>query len=283
MSEAVRCVVFSFDRPMQLDATLTSMRRHVGDAYGLVTVLYRSSSRRFAAGYVIARETHPDVEWLEERDFRSDLLSIVDTEGLVVFHTDDDVFFAEVEPFTLHEDEVCFSFRLGLNVSYSYALDRPEHVDLPIIRDDRLSWAWRSQPAGSFSYPLAVNGHVLRASELRPLIETIPFSDPNELESGLHARREGARPRMASFTTSRVLSIPANVVTRSIRNRHGGLHTPAELNERFLAGERIATERMAFGAVTSCHEEIPFAYRTASDPPTSGRRALVPDVSDPPH
>lgn len=283
MIHSIRCIVFSLDRPMQLDAFLGSIRSHVGRLYAPVIVLYRASDNGFAAGYACTREEHPDIEWHEERDFRSDLLSVLDTSGMVVFHTDDDVFFADVGPLELHEDEVCFSLRLGLNIDYSYSLDAPERVQRPTVEADRISWNWREQRDGSFSYPLALNGHVFRATLTRSLVDGLAFTDPNELESGLHARRAGVQPRMASFATSRVVSIPANVVTQSIRNRHGGLHTPRELNERYLAGERIDPREMAFNAVASCHEEVPFSFRTSVgrrsttcqsiQTPSRGRRA----------
>lgn len=260
MTATIRCVVFSLDRPMQLEALLTSIRRHVGGMYQPVIVLYRTTNARFAAGYELVRAAHAEVDWVEERNFRTDLLGLVETDGLLVFHTDDDLFFAQVDPFALHDGEVCFSFRLGLNISYSYSLDLAEHLECPTVSSSRVSWAWRDQPAGSFSYPLALNGHVFRGDEIGPLIAAVEFSDPNELEAELHSRRDHAPPRMASFPTSRVVSVPANVVTRSFRNRHGGVHTPEDMNDRFLAGERIAAESMAFGAVSSCHEEIPFAF-----------------------
>ncbi len=261
MNPSIRCVVFSLDRAMQLDAFLTSVRVHVGGLYDPLTVLFRASTRRFAEAYSILRREHRGVEWIEERDFRENLLALVEPRGMIVFHTDDDIFFARVEPFELLHEEVCFSLRLGLNIGYSYSLDVPERLRCPSVRHDRVSWDWRAQAVGSFSYPLALNGHVLRADETRLLIEKIEFSDPNDLESQLNVQSETARSRMASFTSSCVVSVPANIVTRTFRNRHGGLHTPDELNQRFLAGERIAPELMAFNAVTSCHEEIPFAYR----------------------
>jgi hypothetical protein len=251
---------------MQLDGLLTTIQRHASGVYAPPTVLYRSSDHEFAAGYEIARDEHPNVQWVGETDFKADVLSILTPDGLVAFHTDDDLFFDDVAPFDLLEHEVCFSLRLGLNITYSYSLDRPERLRRPVVAAPRVSWDWREQASGSFSYPLALNGHAMRAHETRSLIEALDFSDPNELEAALHAERWSSRPRIASFATSCVVSVPVNVVTQSIRNRHGGLHTPRELNDRFLAGERIAPERMAFNAIASCHQEIPFSYRTRGAP-----------------
>jgi hypothetical protein len=256
----IQCVVFSFDRAMQLDALLETMRRHVSDLYENVTVLFRASSVAYLDGYSLLRREYSEVQWVEESSFKSDLLSIIKPSGLMVFHTDDDMFFADVDDFELFDDEACFSFRLGLNISYSYSLDAPEAVQGATVTGSRVSWDWGSQVPGSFSYPLSLNGHVLRSDETRSLIEASEFANPSELESVLHLNRWTARPRMASFPRSRVVSIPANVVSRTFPNRHGSLYSTDELNRRFLAGERIAFEQMSFDAVASCHEEIVYSF-----------------------
>jgi len=245
---------------MQLDALLETMRRHVPHLYESVTVLFRASTVDYLHGYSLLQRDRSDVRWVEETSFKSDLLSIVESDGLLSFHTDDDMFFADIGDFELFDDEVCFSFRLGLNISYSYSLDVPEVVQGATVTESRVSWDWRSQGPGSFSYPLSLNGHVLRADDTRSLIERSEFVNPSELESALHSKRWTARPRMASFPNSRVVSIPANVVSQTFPNRHGALYSTEELNRRFLAGERIASEEMSFDAVASCHEEILYSF-----------------------
>lgn len=255
---------------MQLDALLETMQRHMVHPYHRVTVLYRASNEEYSEGYTILKRDNVEIQWVNETSFKSDLLSILGSDGLVVFHTDDDVYFGDVDEFALLEDEVCFSLRLGLNISYCYSLDLPETVQRASVTGSRVSWDWRCQGVGSFSYPLSLNGHVLRANEIRSLVDRAAFSNPSELESALHEERWATRPRMASFSTSRVVSIPANVVSHTFPNRHGSLFSTHELNQRFLRGERIAADQMSFAAVASCHEEIRFSFSPAR--PAARRR-----------
>lgn len=247
---------------MQLDAFLASLARCVS-VYRPIVVLYRATDPLFAEAYETLHRAHPHVVWTEERSFRDDLLAVLGDEPYVVFHTDDDVFFDAVSPFELREDEVCFTLRLGLNTTYCYPLDVEERLEDPRIEPVRISWAWRDQGPGAYSYPLALNGHVFHASEARDWLTRVEYANPNELESSLQPLADAAlRPRMASFPRSRVVSIPANIVNETYPNRHAGVSDVGDLNTRFLRGERIATENMDFTDITACHQEIDLAFRS---------------------
>src|SRR5690242_7559406 len=118
----VRCIVFSRDRAMQLDAFLTSVQLHASAAYTSMWVLYTTTADRHRESYARLEEIYPDVEWVEESSFRDDLINVVSTEPaepLTVFHTDDDIFYGTFAPPELGDDEVCFSLRLGRNIVYS--------------------------------------------------------------------------------------------------------------------------------------------------------------------
>lgn len=246
---------------MQLDAFLESARRHAGDVYDAVTILYRASPGPHARAYALLRERWPDARWVAEERFRGDLLGCVEGSGRLVFHTDDDVFFRSFSEPTIDEGEVCFTLRLGLNTTYCYPLDSADELHDPQVDGDRVTWDWRTQQAGAFSYPLALNGHVFPADDAIAWLQRIEFGNPNELESALQTLSDEVPARMASFRSSSVVSIPANLVNETFANRHGGTYDIAALNERFLAGERIDLDGMDFSAVSACHQEIPFAFR----------------------
>lgn len=258
--DGLKCIVFSRDRAMQLDAFLASVERHVPALYDEVVVLYRATAERHAVAYSVLREERRAVTWIEESSFRDDLLALRGRERQVAFHTDDDVFFAPVQSFELRDDEVCFTLRLGLNTTYCYPLDLTEQLSEPRVEEDRVSWDWRLQGPGAYSYPLALNGHVFRAREAHEWLESVAYSNPNELESALQALDEKIESRMASFLHSVVVSIPANIVNETFPNRHAGGNDVGELNGRFLDGERIDTEAMDFEHVSACHEEIELAF-----------------------
>jgi hypothetical protein len=264
MVGTLKCIVFSRDRAMQLDAFLASVERHVPDLFDEILVLFRTTGERHTAAYAELRAARPGPRWVAESSFRDDLLALRGAEELLVFHTDDDVYFAAANPFELRADEVCFSLRLGLNTTYCYPLDVTERLEGADVGDDRVSWNWRSQGPGAYSYPLALNGHVFRAEDAHEWLASVDYSTPNELESALQTLNEHMRPRMASFPSSIVVSIPANIVNETFANRHASGNDVEELNARFLAGQRLDTTRMDFRNVTACHQEIPFVFGAAA-------------------
>ena len=68
---------------------------------------------------------------------------------------------------------------------------------------------------------------------------------------------------MLAFRESCVVSVPANTVTSTHRNRaRDDLATSAAaLNDRFLAGLRIDVSQMDFSHVDGAHQELPFVLR----------------------
>lgn len=249
---------------MQLDAFLTSVSCHGSELFTSVAILYRTTSGRHEKAYAELQSEHADVRWVREARFREDLLRLVGEAAMTVFHTDDDVYFRTPGAFELRDNDVCFSLRLGLNVTYSYSLDVEQRLVGASVVGDRVAWDWRSQVAGEFSYPLAVNGHVFRTDEVSDWLARAEFTNPNTLESALQYFNPDAGPRMASFRHSVVVSIPANLVNETNVNRHGDLGTADALNDRFLAGERIDVRKMDFSAVRSPHQEISFVFSPAA-------------------
>jgi hypothetical protein len=257
----MNCVVFSRDRAMQLDAFLESVDLYVAGLFETVSVLYKPTSESFEKAYSRLAAERPGVHWVRETSFRENLQALVGKADNTVFHTDDDVYFGTPDRFDLRDDEVCFTLRLGLNTTYSYTLDLEERLIGADVVGNRVVWDWRSQGAGSYSYPLAVNGHVFRTEDVVDWLARASFSNPNDLEAALQLFNTELRPKMASFQHSTVVSIPANIVNETYANRHGDLFTPEALNDRFLLGERIDLDSMDFSSIAACHQEIPFAFR----------------------
>jgi hypothetical protein len=259
----MNCVVFSRDRAMQLDAFLESVNLYVPSLFETVSVLYKPTSESFEKAYASLAAERSSVHWVRETSFRENLQALVGEADNTVFHTDDDVYFRSPDQFDLRDDEVCFTLRLGLNTTYSYTLDVEERLFAADVVGNRVVWDWRSQGPGSYSYPLAVNGHVFRTEDAVDWLRRSRFSNPNELEAALQVFNAEVRPKMASFQHSVVVSIPANIVNETFVNRHGNLFTVENLNDRFLAGERVDLDSMDFSCIVACHQEIPFVFRQA--------------------
>src|SRR5207253_1959732 len=118
---------------------------------------------------------------------------------------------------------------------------------------------------GSFSYPLAVNGHVFRTSDVAIWLDALDYRNPNELEAALQWFNSKLPARMAAGRHSSVVSIPANVVNETFENRSGSDYAVQDLNDRFLAGERIDLQQMDFASVNSAHVEISFVFTSAAE------------------
>lgn len=72
-------ILFSKDRPMQLDATLRSFFLHCSDSQApQVHVLYRATGERIALQYDVLKRAYPQVHFHAQRHFRSDALTILD-------------------------------------------------------------------------------------------------------------------------------------------------------------------------------------------------------------
>jgi hypothetical protein len=260
-------VVYSKDRPAQLELLLRSLKRF-WDGWEAISlsVVYTHSSDEFARGYERVRSLHPEPSYACELDyprtFKQLTLGVVDGGNeLTAFLVDDDVF---RRPFSLRAPEVeallrdpslaCVALRLAPGIDYTYALDRV--TPPPALAADR-SWAW-AEGDGYWDYPMSLDGHIFRTAELLPLLAALDYSNPNSLESEL-ALRPLAAPRGICPAEAVVVNIPANRVQDAFPNRCGDI-PPGPLNARFLAGERIALDPIAAVANRGAHEEIAFAW-----------------------
>lgn len=260
----VRCVVFSKDRAMQLDACLRSIDLYAPYT-GPIAVIYTASTPDFEEGYR-QLERSERVHLVREGDFEADVRDELASAGeFVVFHTDDDLFFRRSPraPF-LPDGYAAFSLRLGRNTTYCYPYDRPQALPSSAATGEILAWDWR-RAEYDFGYPLSLNGHVLRTALVQRLLENQRFRNPNELEHELNRRRHFAPPGLLSFASSSLVSVPANLVNAGFANRAAASNelSPEALNGRFLAGERIQFEQMDFSTVASPHCELPLAIASS--------------------
>ncbi len=105
-----------------------------------------------------------------------------------VFHTDDDVFFRRSSAVPLPTGaSACFSFRLGLNTTYSYSVGNSQVVPELVEGGEVVAWDW-TRAEHDFGYPLSLDGHLM-ATQLVPSSPSQPIRDPNELEEELALKR----------------------------------------------------------------------------------------------
>jgi hypothetical protein len=253
-------IIFSKDRACQLELLLRSMRRFYRVP---VSVLWTESSHDYLRGYRrLMNYASPLVSWHKEKDFKADLLRLVDPAvRLTMFLCDDDVF---KEPFEYNgelgnPDVLCLSLRLQPGLTHCY----PQNCDnvIPEIAADgtfrwgRRKWLWYRGIPGDYGYPMSLDGHVFRTADILPLLHRLDYTNPNTLELQLSLYPAWNRPLMACLPRSPVMNIPVNVVQSSWENRHGRI-SAAELNEKFLSGRIIDTKNIYGIQNMSCHQEV---------------------------
>lgn len=303
VQEMILALVFSRDRALQLDAALRSFMLQAQDASAArIVVLYRASSARHRSQYdLLARLYGASVSFVAETNFRSQVLDLLDGRdpsdpnlghqsalaGLysrskskvsrppshILFLVDDTVF---VRPFSLAEslgalisntDSLGFSFRLGRNTTYCYALGRaqslPEFQPLP---NRILKFAW-PHADGDFGYPFELSSSLYPSPIVVRLVGRLKFSDPSTMESQMasHARQYSrANPVLVCYDESRAFSAPLNRVQQVYENRAGGApeFSVERLADVFEEGKRIHIQSLSGFVPNACHQEVQLAFES---------------------
>lgn len=275
---SIDALVFSRDRPMQLDACLRSLYEHV--ELDDVAVIYQATQPHFEQGYMIVADESP--AWMvRQTEFSEDVLAVLPQLGpFVLFQCDDAITFRDApdaeSAFT--DDVISLCLRLGSNTRYCHPRDL--HHGLPDFerRGPFQVWDWHGDTPdgdlfdwqgreGDFGYPYSIDGNVHRRDSVREWVGGGQFVNPNQMEGCVvHAigQRRDLPPLMASYPHSVQVGLPINVVNQTHGNRFGLVYPveTLELNERFLNGERVDLDAMDYEGVIGAHQELELRFAT---------------------
>lgn len=274
----MRFIVFSKDRPCQCHALLSSAIAHLPTCIPIV--LFKASTPEYRQGYEMLSE-RITAQWIEEQDFRQDLLDIMDApknasgdqEPLCAFAVDDIIFRKRImlnqAYMALHDPNVlCMSYRLSPKIDFCYSEDietPPPAFRQQLFAKDKniLTWEWQGLP-GDWGYPFSTDMHVYRTSEMCSMLHKHHFHNPNTLEGAL--ARDSAhwkkRRLMACMTEHCVVNVPANLVQKTFPNRYAeGDDTVERLNNLYLSGLCIDWESVAAQQNTACHWPIQYPFK----------------------
>lgn len=264
----IQVIVFSKDRPLQLDLTLRSFLRHSLDAPGIaVRVLYKASSSRLRSLYNELKRAYPDAQFIDEGSFRHDLLLLLSMHEYVLFVVDDTIFVrnfslpACAETLGRTTDAIGVSLRLGRNATHCYMSNSPQIVpDLHRINESLFSFQWLDAEH-DFAYPLEVSSSLYRVADLMPILMASSFCNPNTLEPDLAAqvgRFRESHPRVLCYPSAVAFSAPLNRVQAVFENRSGREQSlsASYLARRFADGWRADAASFDHFTPTGCHQEV---------------------------
>jgi len=279
-------VIFSKDRPLQLDGTLRSFFARCQDVDRCqIKVLYRASVE-FQPLYDALIREYLTVGFVAEQDFRSDLIKILGASESILFVVDDNLFIRSftatemVEALMEHPQAIGFSMRLGRNTTFCYPLNKRQSLpSFETVGPQILRYDWTRADC-DFNYPLEVSSSVYRAADVLPLLRDMPFKNPNTLEGEFAARAprfHTSHPQLLCFGLSRAFCNPINLVQKVCQNRTGGKsdHSPERLAERFQTGARLDVGAYINFTPTGCHQEVPLHFVKGSPLPSGPAVSVV--------
>ena len=260
---------------MQLDGTLRSFYAHCRDIHRIhLKVIYKASHSFHEKLYRKLIQDYRDVEFIQERGFKEQLLVAIRGYTNVLFLVDDNIFVRDfhladiIECLEENQTALGFSMRLGKNTEHCYPLNTKQN--LPVFSSTNkgcLKYEW-IKAEYDFGYPLEVSSSVYRVKDMMPFLEYLDFNNPNTLESRMAAHKHlfaKTAPSLLCPEFSLTFCIPVNKVQNVCNNRAGNEtgYSSDALAKKYEEGYRIDVAHYVGFVPNACHQEIPMEFKKA--------------------
>lgn len=183
-SNSIKGIIFSKDRPIQLDALLRSYYLYCERPTSLV-VIYNTSNDKFQKAYNELELIYPKANFIKEINFRNDLINELNKvkEQYIFFAVDDMVFirkFSFTDIIRNMKSRSIFSMRLGRKISWCETC-QIEMSPVYNLHKNLLKWEW-SKNNYDWGYRFSVDGNVFKTNEILALTRSLKFKGPNSYE-----------------------------------------------------------------------------------------------------
>jgi len=275
--KTIVALIFSKDRAMQLQATVESFLLHCRDHDNVyLTVLYKATSELYAGQYAELKSKFPGVNFIEEDNFREQVLFVLESCDYILFLVDDNIFtrhFHIGEAITAldrEKDAIGFSLRLGENTTYCYMTDTEQKQPLfEKVTGSILKYDWTAAEY-DYNYPLEVSSSIYRSKEMADFLSDQDFLNPNTLETQMVSTEQfiQTRPKLLCYKTSVTFCNPVNKVQQVWpQNRSGGdeNYNPERLAEIYQQGMVIDVNKYAGFVSEAVHREVELHFTKAAD------------------
>ncbi len=267
-STGLNIIVFSKDRAPQLDLLLRTYARHAKPQPAPVNIQYSASTAVHERAYrqVMAHHQAIIARAAQEAGFKPTLLTLMKSSNArnVMFLVDDIAFIEDFDVDMLSRWEThssIFSLRLGANIvrSFNNAVDvqaQPSLQHAWVQDQPILNWSWRRGEL-DWNLPVSLDGNVLPAAEILPIIVRQPIKGPNSLERALGDYRFLFKFRQGTcYPTSRLVNLPLNTVKTERGFDFPNFNVdPEYLAEQYLQGMQLCIDDYGDATPDSCHME----------------------------
>ena len=257
-------IVFSKNRACQLESLLRSMHDHLVYDPVSVTVLYRATDERFAAGYekTLRRHPAPGIQWVEETDFHRDLTRRVlslPPDQLIMFLVDDNIVFKKIDLQFIISQFTTRHLFISLRVSRQYRNNDP----LPAFQrsDSFLEWKWKilKRRSNNWNYPFSVDGNIYHLIRMQQIMRHIAFAAPNSFESAMHDYRRTRWVRQIKSAIAPAEPVIVNNPLNRVQAEGETWHTNMDIdriNEKYLDGFVLDNARLYGCTPTDAHHDL---------------------------
>jgi hypothetical protein len=272
----ITSIVFSKNRPLQLDLTLRSIEKNFADC-SRVIVLHNNDYTNYSNAHATLCAEHDQViSWRQGESIFSDVLAIAlgADDDYICFFTDDDIFY---RPFVcgdysnLNDTNMsCFSLRMGTNITerqHDGVTGQDKCKQMYSMDNDIVAWPKTWHMYGSYwSYDLSVDGHIFRKEDVIQMMDELYLlqsrykwgNTPNNLESEMQRFWALRGNYILSPRHSVVVNSPNNRVQDSHNNRSGDVfsYDGEFLLDKYMSGYRINIDNLNFSNIKCPHTEI---------------------------
>lgn len=262
----ITATIFSKNRACQLHLLLESLSRNINSVFRKINILYYADEP-FIEGYKKTQKYFPYYKWIEEWDFHSNTLDLIENaDDYICFFVDDNFLHRNI-PWnafdiitTLEENNIeIMSLRLGKNtiIQNWYTQSRtplPFHIE-KVDDNDIFGWDWTLKSRHTnFGYPFSVDGHIYKKDTLLKTLN-YNFDTPNAFEGRFDVKQ--LPHYMCCFGKSVVVNNPLNLVGSS-ENLAGQTfgYSLEELNQMYLDGYIISLNELCKNKIIACHQEM---------------------------
>ena len=260
-------IIFSKNRALQLDLLLRSLYNCIDDFSELdIKILYKTTSDRHKKSYETLQSEWKNIQYVEETNFKNDLLNAIDGYEYTFFIVDDNVFcnrFCLDEIIKLlgkNNSVLGFSLRLGKNTEYCFSCNMPQSIPAMKEYNKDISTYFWPQSQFDFSYCLEVSSSIYRSKDILQVIQERIFNNPNQLEDALYANLWQFvcfKFKMGCYNQSVAFSNPLNQSTETNKtNRTGNNedYSTEKLLELYEKGGRISSSKFYRLVTKAAHQ-----------------------------
>ena len=239
-------IIFSYDRPLQLNALLSSLETYVSNL-GTIYLICRMSDALYEQAYKQVLALFPNVVLLKQgkepkKDFKPLTLKAFNesTSPYVLFTTDDLIVkdYVDIKQcinVLNASDAYGFYLRMGTNITFSYNQNIPLSAPkLTTIEPGILSWNF-ADGKSYWGYPNSLDMALFKKTTIEKDLHTLMYYSPNVLESRWSRIADKSKNALC-FKNSKAFNIPLNLVQEDWYNKNEALFTTPELLDMWNQG-----------------------------------------------